>query len=90
MLKLADMGKKLLWNLNHKRKLNNTQRDRYSNAYLAYELGNIYGSKTSFSSDTFSLGYMFEHLYPSSSIFEILTSKMHVRDPKKRVTILYV
>ena len=33
---------------------------------------------------------MFKHLYPSSPILQMLTSKMLVHDPKKRVTILYV
>ena len=51
---------------------------------LAYALRNIYGSKTSFSSDIFSLGYMFKRLYLSSSILQMSTFKMLVRDLKKR------
>ena len=34
--------------------------------------------------------FMFKHLYPSSPILQMLTSKMLVHDPKKRVAILYV
>ena len=72
-------------------KLSNTQRSGYNKIYLylAYESRNVYGSKTTFSSGIFSLGYMFKHLYPSSPIFQMLTSKMPVHDENKRMTILY-
>ena len=33
---------------------------------------------------------MFKHLYPSSPMLQMLTSKMLAHDRKKRVTILYV
>ena len=63
--KLADMGKFTLKSNPETYKLSNTQRDSYNKIYpyLAYALRNIYGSMTSFSSDIFSLGYMFKHLY---------------------------
>ena len=81
------MGKVTLESNPETYKLSNTQRDRYNKIYphLAYELSNIYGSKTSF-----SLGYMFKHLYPSSPIPQMLRSKTLPRDPKKRVAILYI
>ena len=64
-------------------KLSNTQRDRYNMIYLylAYRLRNVYGSKTLFSPDIFSLGYILKHLYSSSPILEMLTSKPLVHDP---------
>ena len=86
------MGKVTLKSNPETCKLSNMQRERYNKIYphLAYELRNIYGSKASFLSDIFPLGYMFKNLYPSSPILQILTSKMFVHDPKKRETILYV
>ena len=66
------------------------QKNRYNKIYLAYELRNVYGSKTLFSLDILSFSYMFKHLYPSSPILQMLTSEMLVHDLKKRVTILYV
>ena len=65
ILKLADTGKFTLKSNPETYKLSNTQRDSYNKIYpyLAYALRNIYGSMTSFSSDIFSLGYMFKHLY---------------------------
>ena len=88
--KLADMGKVTLKSNPETYKLSNTQRDRYNKIYphLAYELRNVLGTKTSVSSDIFSFGYIFKHLYPSSPILQMLTSKKLVRDPKKRVAIL--
>ena len=92
ILKLADTGKFTLKPFPETYKLSNTQKDRYNKiySYLAYALRDIYGLKISFSSDIFSLGYMFTRLYPSSSILQMLTSKMLVRDLKKRATIFYV
>ena len=59
------MGKFTLKSNPETYKLTNTQGDSYNKIYpyLAYALRNIYGSKTSFSSGIFSLGYMFKHLY---------------------------
>ena len=89
--KLADMKKATLKSNPETCKLSNTQRSGYNKiySYLAYESRNVYGSKTTFSSGIFSLGYMFKHLYPSSPIFQMLTSKMPVHDENKRMTILY-
>ena len=44
--------------------LSNTQRDSYNKIYphFAYELRNIYGSKTSFSSYIFSFSYIFKNI----------------------------
>ena len=76
------MGKVTLKSKLETYKISNTQRDRFNKIYphLAYELMNVYGSKTSFSSDIFPLAYMLQH---SSPILQMLTSKMLVRDPKK-------
>ena len=92
--KLADMGKLTLKSNPETYKLSNTQRDCYNKIYprLAFVgkecLRNVLGTKTSVSSDIFSFGYIFKHLYPSSPILQMLTSKKLVRDPKKRVAIL--
>ena len=88
--KLAVMEKVTLKS-NPETYLSNSQSDCYNKIYthLAYELSNIYGSKTSFSSDIFSFGYLFiKHLFPSNPILHVLTLKMLVYDPKKRVTII--
>ena len=73
--KLADIEKFTLKSNPETYKLSNTQRNCYNKIYryLDYVLRNIYGSKTSFSSDIFSLGYMFKHFYPSSSILQMST-----------------
>lgn len=90
--KLADMGKVTLKTNPETYNLSEAQRERYNKLYphLAYELRNVYGSKTTFSSDIYSLGYIFKHLEPTSTILQMLSNKMLVHDPKKRVTILYV
>ena len=74
ILKLADTGKFTLKSIPETYKLSNAQKERYNKiySYLAYALKNIYGSKSSFSSDIFSLGDMFKRLYPSSSILQML------------------
>ena len=73
--KLADMEKFTLKPDPETYKLSNTQRNCYNKIYpyLDYVLRNIYGSKTSFSSNIFSLGYMFKHLYPSNSVLQMST-----------------
>ena len=83
--KLVDMGKVTLKPNPETYKLSNTQKNRYNKIYphLANELRNIYGSKTSFSWDVFSLGYVLKHLYPSNPVLQMSTSKMLVHDPKK-------
>ena len=60
MTKLADIGKFTLKSNPETYKLSNTQRGRYNKGYpkLAYAERNIYGWKTSFSSDIFSLSYV--------------------------------
>ena len=67
------MGKGTLKSNPETYKLSNAQRNRYNKIYpqLAHELRNIYDSHTSFSSDIFSLGYMFKHWYPSSPILQM-------------------
>ena len=68
------MGKGTLKSNPETYKLSNAQRNHYNKIYpqLAYELRNIYDSNTSFSSDIFSLGYMFKHhWYPSSPILQM-------------------
>ena len=76
--KLADIGKVTLKTNPETYKLSNTQRDRYNKIYphLVYELRNVYGSKTLFSSDILSLGNMFKDLYPSSPILHKWQSHM--------------
>ena len=88
--KLADIEKVTLKSNPEKQKLSNTQKDRDNKIYrrLSYDLRNIYSSKTSFSSDILSLGYMFKHLYPSSPVLQMLRSRMLCHDSKKWVTVL--
>ena len=83
------MGKVTLKSNPETYKLSNTQSDGYNKIYrhVAYKFSNIYGSKSSFLPDIFLLGYMFKYLYPLSSILQMLTSKMLVHDPEKRVKI---
>ena len=90
--KFDDMVKFSLKSNQETQKLSNQQKDRCNkiNPHPAHELGNVFCSKTSFSSDIFLLGYIFKHLHPSSSILQLLTSKMLVHDPTKQVTGLYV
>ena len=90
--KFDDMVKVSLKSNQETQKLSNQQKDRCNkiNPHPAHELGNVFCSKTSFSSDIFLLGYIFKHLHPSSSILQLLTSKILVHDPTKQVTGLYV
>ena len=88
--KLVDIEKVTLKSNLEKYKLSKTQKDRDNKIYprLSYDLRNIYSSKTSFSSDILSLGYMFKHLYPSSPVLQMLRSRMLCHDSKKWVTVL--
>ena len=89
---MADTTKFTIKSIRETCGLSNTQRDCYNKiySYLPDALRNIYGPKISFSSHIFSLGYLLKHLYPSSSVLQMLTSKMVVRDTKKRATTFCV
>ena len=82
---LADMGEVILKSNLETYKRIKTQKEHYNKIYphFPYELGNVYGSKASFSSDIYSLGYMFKHLYHASPILRMLTSKMPSHDLRK-------
>lgn len=87
---LIDMGKvtsrhdPVVYNFTESQK--NRYNQRYS--YLAYELRNLYGSKTSTASDIFSLGFIFQFISNSGNNFLLHLSKQMLTDfPCKRIQL---
>ena len=68
---LIDMGKFTLRRDPIVYKITESQKNRYNQrySYLAYELRNVYGSKTSTASDVFSLGFIFQFISNSDNNF---------------------
>ena len=70
-------------------KLTSSQRDRYNlkHPYLAHELRNIYGSKTSTETDIFSLGYIYQFVADDQNSFlKELKKDMLQEIAKQRIT----
>ena len=77
--KLTDIGKVTLKSEPEVYGLSASQTEKYNKKYpyLAYELFNAFGTKTSSACDVYSLGYIFKYL-PIKISYHILISKMMV------------
>ena len=63
-------------------KLTESQKNRYNQrySYLAYELRNVYESKTSTANDVFSLGFIFQFISDSDNNFLLHLLKQMITD----------
>ena len=87
---LIDMGKVTSRHDPIVYKLIESQKSRYNQrySYLAYELRNVYGSKTSMASDVFSLCFIFQFISNSDNNFLLHLSKQMLIDfPCKRMQL---
>ena len=85
---IIDMGKVTLRTSPEIYKLNEKQKARYNVKYphLAYELRNVYGAKTSMSTDIFSLGYIYKFIADKDNkLLQDLQKEMQNVDTKKRM-----
>ena len=89
--KLTGKGKITLNSETEVYRLSVSQTEKYNKKYphLAYELRNVFAAKTSFASDVYSRGYIFEYLAINIS-YQISFSKKMVKKPSHRVEIIYV
>ena len=90
---LIDMGKVASRHGPIVYKLTESQKNRYNQrySYLAYELRNVYGSKTSTASDVFSVGFIFQFISNSDNNFLLHLSKQMLIDfPCKRIQLPHV
>ena len=88
---LTDTGKVTLNSEPEVYDLSVSQTEKYNkkHPHLAYELCNVFGTKTSSAGDVYSLGYIFKYLLIKIS-YQILISNMMVEEPSHRVVIIYV
>ena len=90
--KIIDMGKVTLKSEPEEYKLRPEQQERYNIRYthLAYELRNVYGSRTSYATDIYSLGRIFQFVSESNVFLDRLCKQMLSKNPNERPNILKI
>ena len=90
---IVDFGKATLRTQPEEYNLTDAQKEKYNvrHPYLAYELRNLPGSKTSMASDIFSLGFMFNFVAEEeNALLQMLQKAMQEQLPSKRMPILSI
>ena len=86
---IVDFGKATLRKTPEIYKLNEKQRNRYNSRhlYLAFELRNVYGAKTSTATDIYSLGYIYGFVADKeNALLQTLQKVMQEPTLAKRIT----